>query len=273
MHSGKSFDDSNAKDVFFEDVREQFKYLENQSPFFQIRKLNRVNDFGQYTFSFPPMENFQEKSYIGQQSFKVIKEENFGYNYELKEDVWKADLPLLCNESSPESERAEVGTAIALSDFQEVGKYDEDDEDSSESGNYEPIRRRGQGRPPENTGLGKRKDVVLKNLFRKIKTFIWKDLNLQTRYSIRKKNKRINFYQKCLTFYIKNILEDEATPRNLFMLGSLLYWKDMKTLMKANPNSVFGTKDQASKKIREVDQIHTNKFMFQIIFILKFIII
>jgi hypothetical protein len=51
------------------------------------------------------------------------------------------------------------------------------------------------GRRPVQTGLLKRKDVVLKKVLRSIKTFYWKGLNKATKYCTRKKRRNgASFY-------------------------------------------------------------------------------
>ena len=52
------------------------------------------------------------------------------------------------------------------------------------------------GRKPTFTGLTQRRDVVLKNLLRRIKTFFWNDFKDQTKYFKLKKYKRIAHFER-----------------------------------------------------------------------------
>ena len=112
------------------------------------------------------------------------------------------------------------------------------------------------GRKPLITGLTQRKDIVLKTLFRRIKTFFWKDFNKETKYKNYESKTRVLFFEKCMKRYIKNVLQEEITGEFGFVFGGFISPRDMKKLVAINPNSIFVQWSQLSEDWDKIDEIH-----------------
>ena len=230
-------------------------YYQIQSPIFKFRDYDVSKNSQEYLFTFPSMEERKEDVRVEQKLWKIYhdvsRSETHPYN---ENELWMNELLQEEKEDSLEPLRADIDSSIAISSSRNTENHDE--ENSSQNNSNYASQPKIRGRRPENLGLSKRKDVVLKNILRRVRTSIWKDFNIRTKYLSKKKQRGIKFFQSCLNFYIKNVLEEVATPELVYKLGSFIYSKDMSILISAKTGSAFG--DQISKKIRETNEIHTN---------------
>lgn len=87
--------------------------------------------------------------------------------------------------------------------------------------------------------LNLRKDVVFKNILRKIKKDFKVHFNSTTRYQSRKKFKSIHIFMNCIEEYITQILKLEYTQELGFTLGVLINLREIDTLMKSNYIKLF----------------------------------
>lgn len=119
------------------------------------------------------------------------------------------------------------------------------------------------GRKPLNTGLKLRKDVVLKTILRKIRTFYWSDFNEITRFKVYKHRKEEDFYETCLKRYITTRLGIECSPEYLFALGSFMSSRDVEKLL-ATKTSLLYTLDpnRRNEMIKGNDEVHETLYKF-----------
>lgn len=97
------------------------------------------------------------------------------------------------------------------------------DDDSQNSDDEERKGPRKGGRKPIETGLSKRKDVILKKVLRTIRTYYWKAFNQATKYCIRKRRRNNeSFYYQCINDYIETILKIDADTFTVKTLGDFL---------------------------------------------------
>lgn len=75
------------------------------------------------------------------------------------------------------------------------------------------------GRKPENNGLSKRKDIVLKCVLRKIRAFYKDYINSTTKYQARKRWKAPSFLHDCLEHFVAQVLDIPPTPNAVLLIG------------------------------------------------------
>ena len=237
-------------------------HLQQESPFFKFRRHYMMGDFEHWSFSFSVLEEHLDEMDIEQRVWKIFHEESeVNLKYDNKEDIWIKNPPLVEEEYSFESVRPNIEESVAFNSW--IGRESYNEEENISDIEYAPHPKR-LGRPPILTGLSKRKDVVLKALLRRIRTYFWKDLNAKTKYLNKKKYKGASIFNDCLTFYIENILKEVATSEFLHILGSFISSNEMKALITANIKLGLEKKDQKSNRIKMADEIHTKKLHIDI---------
>lgn len=86
------------------------------------------------------------------------------------------------------------------------------------------------GRKPQFTGLSQRKDVVLKSILRKIRSYFWRKFNEVTKFMALKRKKSKCFFGDCLKSFIISELHLEPTKEMIFKFGSIISSKHMTSL-------------------------------------------
>jgi hypothetical protein len=87
------------------------------------------------------------------------------------------------------------------------------------------------GRRPENLGLTQRKDVLLKTLLRKMRTFLWSDFNSFTCFKANKSKQPSSYYHTCLRAYSSERLNEPADDTFLFYLSSIMSSRNTEELL------------------------------------------
>ena len=257
MNCEKSLKSSLKKESTLENFINADKgQLQQESPYFKFRRHDLMKELDHCSFSFSTLEDKLDNMDIEQRLWKILyKESELNPQLNSKEDFWIKNLPHVEEENLIESVRPNIDESVTFTSSRSKGEIDVEENLYENDFVSQPKR---LGRPPIPTGLSKRKDVVLKTMLRRIRAYFWKDFNRKTKYLSKKKYKGLFFLQDCLTFYIENILKEEATSEFLHLLGSFISTYDTKTLITAYVNSGLETETQKSNKIRFADEVYTN---------------
>ena len=107
-------------------------------------------------------------------------------------EIWDADLHDQLDQVLEKLSRESKDDSMMLSSLEEsiLSSHSEHDE-TIKFGLSEVTVKRIQ----KYDGLTQRKDVVLKNLLRRIKTFFWKDFKSETRYLKLKRYRRVGYFE------------------------------------------------------------------------------
>lgn len=81
------------------------------------------------------------------------------------------------------------------------------------------------GRKFVDTGLSKRKDVILKKVLRSIRIFFWKAFKAATRYCVRKKKNKCEqfLYDECVRDFVRTNLQLQTDAASIQTLGDFLW--------------------------------------------------
>ena len=107
------------------------------------------------------------------------------------------------------------------------------------------------GRKPLNTGLTLRKDVVLKTVLRKIRTFYWSDFNAVTRFKLYKHRKAADYYETCIKRYVSLRMGMKCSRGYLFAFGSFMSSKEVHKLLNIKTSSLFTPLLERRNQMRE----------------------
>ena len=87
------------------------------------------------------------------------------------------------------------------------------------------------GRKPANTGMKKRKDVVLKTVLRKIRNLMRKDFLRHSGYFKMKRNNRLRNLKVLLSDYILNVMREIPTDSMIETLGIIICADDYESYL------------------------------------------
>jgi hypothetical protein len=119
------------------------------------------------------------------------------------------------------------------------------------------------GRKPENLGLVLRKDVVLKTLLRKIRTWFQKDFSLFTGFKTMNDNENAGIYSECLKKYSSEKIFSSQSETFLFYLSGLMSSKNTEQQV-FSEHGLFYESDEKKKLIKfsRVREIHGLLYKF-----------
>lgn len=106
------------------------------------------------------------------------------------------------------------------------------------------------------TGLQGRKDVALKNMLRKVRSFYWSQFNL-TESGNKRRSTNNESYDEQVKFFIEALLGMPSTPKLVFTLGSMMSVSKMESCLRSSL-----AKPTATKKVREAENIHNTLYKF-----------
>ena len=124
--------------------------------------------------------------------FDSILRGTFEHQLRNQGEIWNADLHDQLDPVLEKLSRESKDDSMMLSSLEEsiLSSHSEHDE-TIKLGLSEVTVKRIQ----KYDGLTQRKDVVLKNLLRRIKTFFWKDFKSETRYLKLKRYRRVGYFE------------------------------------------------------------------------------
>ena len=197
-------------------------------------------------------------------------EDSLEYQYENMEEFWKIKP----------SAFLEQNMQIKLGESLQIFKVSEelyninslktlDDSFLNTKLNQNDNKRKKLGRKFEFTGLSQRKDVVLKSLLRKIKKYLWVQLNQFTEFLYLRKSEEKDFYERCLIAFIQNTIQKDVTVDFLFTLGSFLSPDHMKVLIKRK-QSKFLKISEYHLNLRKINEVVDLLYKFNLQRFIKF---
>ena len=124
--------------------------------------------------------------------FDSILRGNFEHQPRNQGEIWDADLHDQLDPVLEQLSRESRDASMMLSSLQSSILSSHSEHDETLNFGQSEVRVK---RIQKYDGLTQRKDVVLKNLLRRIKTFFWKDFKSETRYFKIKRYRRVGYFE------------------------------------------------------------------------------
>ena len=266
MFFNKSDKSDNRLNLLSQNVDNANKELQSINPLFQQRD-HSITENSKLNFSIsssPPeydAERIQSEVQYQDNFFYEEKQEILEYLLKNQEEFWKVDVQYPFEPEIFQNSREYLESPLKPSsgiNFEEI-TYSHP---ITQNGRYNDIIEKKLGRKPNLTGLTQRRDVVLKNLLRRIKTFFWNDFKDQTKYFKLKRYKRIAHFERWIQFYIANCLQEDASIESSFVFGSFISSSDMKSLVLEKSKSMVWDRAETDDKLMRIDSIYSTLYKF-----------
>jgi hypothetical protein len=128
---------------------------------------------------------------------------------------------------------------------------------------FKESAKRSAGRKPENLGLMQRKDVVLKTILRKIRTWFWKDFTSVADFKSVKDNKNEVIYSEWLKKYSSEKFSSNQSETFMFYLSSLMSSKNTEQQVSLEHGLFYEAEEKKrSRKLNRVREVHGLLYKF-----------
>ena len=200
MSFNKSDKSDNRLNLLSQNIDNADQELQSISSLSQQRDLPIADNFKLKTsINSSPLEFDAERMHnevqLQDNFFYEEKHEILEYLLKNQEEFWKADVQNPFEPDFLQTNREYLASPLKSSygfDSNEISYNHQDAQNIQYNGSID----KKFGRKPTFIGLTQRKDVVLKTLLRRIKTFFWNDFKDQTKYFKLKKYKRIAHFER-----------------------------------------------------------------------------